>query len=503
MSNNKKISQLGLAGGLTGTELVPIVQGGATVQTTTQDIADLGGGAGVQSVSGTNVDNTDPLNPIINVPTLDEVVTAGNITYGSPVVIDNPISLLNSSDNHQTEILSHSIKLIDGINTPLFEANLTSGLLQKLGVDLATVNDIYKYDKSTNDFRLTLTSGVAVTTGDVVNAQTIYFTPYKGNVISLYNGTKWVSYESNEIILALGVLATGVYDIFCYANAGVPTLEFLAWANDTTRATAITTQNGINVKTGDETRRLVGSFYNAGNKTATVTITNASPSVITYTAHGLTANAPIVFTTSGALPTGIVAGQTYYLASLGTATGNTFNISATPSGALINTSSAGSGTHTATISTYTEDSIANRFLSASENQVNKRMFRQESTTTWDYTTATRRQSNGSILNQLNFIQSLDNIVDVTGKTRAANSTTGTTILSNLGLDTTTNAFNDETDVNGTMPSAAIGNGISVKPHFTNYTGIGKHFIALTEYSQASGTMRWYGTLTNITGLILC
>jgi hypothetical protein len=41
---DKKISQLTAAATLTGTELLPIVQGGQTVQTTAQDIADLGGG---------------------------------------------------------------------------------------------------------------------------------------------------------------------------------------------------------------------------------------------------------------------------------------------------------------------------------------------------------------------------------------------------------------------------------------------------------------------------
>lgn len=40
----KKISQLTGAGALTGTEEVPVVQSGATVKTTTQDIANLGGG---------------------------------------------------------------------------------------------------------------------------------------------------------------------------------------------------------------------------------------------------------------------------------------------------------------------------------------------------------------------------------------------------------------------------------------------------------------------------
>lgn len=66
---SKKISELTAAGALTGTELVEVVQGGVNKQTTTQDIADLGGGGGggtVESVTGDGVDNTDPDNPVID-----------------------------------------------------------------------------------------------------------------------------------------------------------------------------------------------------------------------------------------------------------------------------------------------------------------------------------------------------------------------------------------------------------------------------------------------------
>jgi hypothetical protein len=64
---DKKISGLTSAGALAGTEPVPIVQGGVTVKTTVQDIADLASG-GVASVSaGTNISVTGTsTNPIIN-----------------------------------------------------------------------------------------------------------------------------------------------------------------------------------------------------------------------------------------------------------------------------------------------------------------------------------------------------------------------------------------------------------------------------------------------------
>lgn len=75
---------------------------------------------------------------------------------------------------------------------------------------------------------------------------------------------------------------------------------------------------------------------------ATVTITIASPGVVTWTAHGFAADTAVVFTTTGALPTGLTAGTTYYVRN---PAANTFEVSATVGGASINTSGSQSGTH--------------------------------------------------------------------------------------------------------------------------------------------------------------
>lgn len=81
-------------------------------------------------------------------------------------------------------------------------------------------------------------------------------------------------------------------------------------------------------------------------RTSVVTVTIATPGVFTWTAHGLVANTPIVFSTTGALPTGITAGVTYYVSATGL-TANSFSVSATPGGAAITTSGTQSGVHTA------------------------------------------------------------------------------------------------------------------------------------------------------------
>lgn len=119
-----------------------------------------------------------------------------------------------------------------------------------------------------NDFRLTLTSGTPVTTSDVTAAGTIYCCPYKGNKISLYTGGAWVTRSSAQFSLALSALTSGKpYDVFCYDNSGTPTLEFLVWTNDTTRATALAYQDGVLVKSGDATRRYLGTFYTTATTT--------------------------------------------------------------------------------------------------------------------------------------------------------------------------------------------------------------------------------------------
>jgi len=77
------------------------------------------------------------------------------------------------------------------------------------------------------------------------------------------------------------------------------------------------------------------------------TITNASPAVVTFNAHGFVAGDQVIFTASdqgatGTLPTGITAGQIYFVISTGLMT-NSFEFSATNGGAAINTTGAGNG----------------------------------------------------------------------------------------------------------------------------------------------------------------
>jgi len=111
--------------------------------------------------------------------------------------------------------------------------------------------------------RLTLTSGTPVTTADVTGATSVYYTPYVGNTISLYDGSSaWTNVVFTQITISLsGFTASKPYDIFIYDNSGTATAETLIWTNTTTRATALAYQDGVLVKSGATTRRYVGTVY--------------------------------------------------------------------------------------------------------------------------------------------------------------------------------------------------------------------------------------------------
>lgn len=75
----------------------------------------------------------------------------------------------------------------------------------------------------------------------------------------------------------------------------------------------------------------------------TVTMTIASPCVVTCSTYNLFVNDVVYFTTTGALPTGVTAASPYYVISV---SGNTFQISATQGGTAIVSTGSQSGVHT-------------------------------------------------------------------------------------------------------------------------------------------------------------
>lgn len=111
--------------------------------------------------------------------------------------------------------------------------------------------------------RLTLETGVAISTTNQVDKITLYFTPYQGNQIGLYDGVSaWNIVSFAQLSLNISAFtASKPYDIWVYNNAGTATLDSTVWTSGTARATELALQDGVYVKTGATTRRYVGTIY--------------------------------------------------------------------------------------------------------------------------------------------------------------------------------------------------------------------------------------------------
>lgn len=118
--------------------------------------------------------------------------------------------------------------------------------------------------------RLTLETGVPASSSDQTAKSTLYYTPYSGNRIDLWDGSIWRPFLFAETSLSLLLTNNKNYDVFGYINTGTNTLNLelsTAWTTDTARATALTTQDGILVKSGASTRRYLGTLRASGTNT--------------------------------------------------------------------------------------------------------------------------------------------------------------------------------------------------------------------------------------------
>lgn len=109
-------------------------------------------------------------------------------------------------------------------------------------------------------------------------------------------------------------------------------------------------------------------------KESTVTISVATPSVITQTSHGFNTGDKVIFSTTGTLPTGISPSTLYYVSNIDA---NSYYVSSSIANMLsrtfVDTTVAGSGTHTSHSNglyftsallrgTYTSDNAAQGFV---------------------------------------------------------------------------------------------------------------------------------------------
>lgn len=222
--------------------------------------------------------------------------------------------------------------------------------------------------------RLTLSTGVPVTTAEVGGATTVRYTPHKHDRIKLYDGTRWKWYTFAELSQATtdatkspaAVAVNSNYDMFVWDDGGtVRCTRGPAWTSDTGRGTgAATTELEL-----FEGRRV--------NKIA---ITN-----------------------------GPAARRGLYV-----------------------------GTVRTDGSSQVNDTLAHRHVWNMYHRVARAMRVVETTDSWAYTSATIRQARGTTLNQLDIVRGLDeDAVSAAVNALASSSVGACNVFTGVGLDSTT------------------------------------------------------------------
>lgn len=132
-----------------------------------------------------------------------------------------------------------------------------------------TINTV----NSTFDARLSLSNTSSTHEGSGIY---LYLTAHVGNAVSLYSGANWQSVQiSSKLISTFSSLDPNtIYDIFGYLNANDISFELISWAMyspateeepspqplNSYRSTNISKFQGVWCKTGDNTRRYIGTI---------------------------------------------------------------------------------------------------------------------------------------------------------------------------------------------------------------------------------------------------
>lgn len=367
--------------------------------------------------------------------------------------------------------------------------------------------------------RLTTTTATPVLTADVTGAGTIYHALYKGNRTSLYNGAAWIVTSFTEASQALSdntkspaaAVGHSCYDFFQWDDAG------------TIRCTR-------------------GPRW---IKQQTFTVTIASPAVFSATGHGLKEGDPVVFTTTGALPTGLTASTVYFVISAGL-TADAFEVAATIGGAAINTSGSQSGVHTATDSNRTrgtgagttelevldgvlvnKNAITNgpgaqrgRYVGTIRtnaagtvdmifggvgaaggescnlgiwnmyNRIQVAFKNFDNTDSWNYTTAAYRVKNGNAANRITFVTGVqEECLSALHNVLATNSSANIGKRTGIGLNTTTTVF---VGSGGSFAAGGATEAVPLSAALNTQAPLGFNYIAPLEFSTATGTCSWLG-----------
>lgn len=282
--------------------------------------------------------------------------------------------------------------------------------------------------------RLTLESGVGVSSADQAAKTTVYYTPHRHNRIRLYDGTRWKWYTFAELSQATtdntkspaAVAASKNYDVFAWDDGG------------TLRATRGPTWDAGAVA-GSDTARGTGA---------------GSTELEFFEGRWVNKNA---------ITNGPAARRGLFV-----------------------------GTIRSDASSQINDTLAIRHVWNAVNRVRRPMFRHDSTDSWTYDTDAFREANGSTANRLSFVAGLaGEAVNATVVVTPRANVTSATWIVGIGVNSTTvnSAING-----GATGTAASNRPAMTSATYVGPSTLGAAFLSWLERTTATGggTVTWMG-----------
>ena len=286
--------------------------------------------------------------------------------------------------------------------------------------------------------RLTLVTATPVMTSNQTGKTTLYYTPYRGATIPIYDGSKWTHMVFSELSNITTNSSTGNagpaavttnsnYDLFVWNNSGTLTLtRGPAWSSDTSRGT--------------------------GAGTTQLTMVNG------------------IWTNTVAITNGPGAGLGTYVGTVRSDGSSQLNWNFAPS-------AAAGGTE------------AKLHVFNAYNRVFTYGISQDSTGSWSYGTATWRSLDNSTSNRISYIDGLSELTIIASLQAALNQSGGGLYHFGVNRDSTT-----ATPPSSTMSQIGSTNG--TVQYEVNYTpSLGYHYLQAMEASGSGGSTTVYGQIS--------
>jgi hypothetical protein len=271
-------------------------------------------------------------------------------------------------------------------------------------------------------------------TGDVTGGQAVYYTPYVGQFVPIWNGSSWVMTDTGgELSQSFtdatkspaAAVANAVYDMFVWSDGGtVRCTRGPVWTNQTARSMPLTRINGILTNAADITN---GPRANLG----------------TYVGTVMTATSGFDFHQGGAALGGLAA-------TLG---------------------------------------LWNMY-----NRVEWAGIVSDTTSSWSYATAAWRQANGSNSNRVNYVCGLPEdplIAQYIVEVEASTGSVASIGYAGVGIDSIATATGLRTGLGSSFGSSSAALGPALGSSYLN-PGPGVHFIQALENSPTAQAVTFYG-----------